>query len=265
MGLMKTYKTLLESLPSTTVVFAFGRFNPPSIGHGLLVGVVEKLAEAHKADHVVYVSKTQDAKKNPLSVDRKVHYLQLMFPKVHFAGASATVRTPIEAAKELNKRYNHLIMVAGSDRVAAFQQLLNQYNGVEYNFSSIKIISAGERDPDADDATGMSASKLRAAASKGDFAEFKKGMPPTVREIDARRLMNDVRVGMSLEPIKEQIKFNVPSLREQYFRGEIFNVGDVVTSGGALFEVVKRGTNHILVKGEDGKLSSKWINEVEAK
>lgn len=259
---MKTYKALLESLPSTTVVFAFGRFNPPSIGHGLLVGVVKKLAEAHNADHVIYASKTQDAKKNPLSVDRKLHYLQLMFPKTNFVGASPTVRTPIEAAKELNKRYNHLIMVAGSDRLAAFTQLLNQYNGVEYNFSSIQVISAGERDPDADDATGMSASKLRLVASRGDFSEFKKGLPPTIREIDARRMMNDVRVGMGLESIKEQIKFNVPSLREQYFRGEIFNVGDSVVSNGVIFEVVKRGTNHLLVKDPSGTLSSKWINEV---
>ena len=253
----------MESLPSKTVVFAFGRFNPPTTGHQLLVQFVKKLAKQNRADHVIYASRSQDAKKNPLTVDRKIHYLNLMFPGINFIGASENVRTFIEAAKELNKKYKNLIMVAGSDRVPEYKRILEKYNGSEFHFDSVQVVSAGERDPDADDASGMSASKMRALASKGDFAGFRKGLPSNMREIDARRLMNDVRQGMGMEIIKEQIVLNRDALREQYFKGEIYNVGDIVESvTGEKFEIVKRGTNHLLCKDTGGALHSKWIHEV---
>jgi uncharacterized protein YkvS len=154
-------------------------------------------------------------------------------------------------------------MVAGSDRVAEYTKLLEKYNGVDFHFDSVKVVSAGERDPDADDASGMSASKMRTLASKGDLAQFKRGLPGTVREIDARRLMNDVREGMGLDVIKEHIKLTINALREKYFRGEIYNVGDIVESiNGEQLEIVKRGTNHLLVKDEQGTIQNKWIHEV---
>jgi len=259
---MKKYRQLVESLPSKTVVFAFGRFSPPTTGHQLLVQFVKKLAAQQRADHAIYASRTQDAKKNPLSIDRKLHYLKLMFPGVNFVGASDDQRTFIEAVKHLNKRYKNLIMVAGSDRAPEYQKLLTKYNGTEFNFDSIKVMSAGERDPDADDASGMSASKMRAAAQKGDFQLFKKGLPATVREIDAKRLMNDVREGLGLDAIKEQIKLPVDNLRESYFKGEIYNVGEIVESAGKQYEIIKRGTNYLLLKDDTGKVESKWIHEV---
>ena len=253
----------MESLPSKTVVFAFGRFNPPTTGHQLLVQFVKKLASQNRADHVIYASRTQDTKKNPLNVDRKVHYLNLMFPNTRFVGASEQVRTFIEAAKELNKKYKNIIMVAGSDRVPEYEKLLTKYNGTEFHFDSVKVVSAGERDPDSDDVSGMSASKMRSVASKGDFTQFKKGLPSTLRDIDARRLMNDVREGMGLESIKEQIKLPFNALREKYFQGEIYKVGEIVESlTGESLEVVKRGTNYLLVKDSAGAVSSKWLNEV---
>lgn len=253
----------MESLPSKTVVFAFGRFNPPTTGHQLLVQFVKKLAKQHKADHMIYASRSQDAKKNPLTVDRKIHYLNLMFPGTNFIGASEEVRTFIEAAKQLNKKYKNLIMVAGSDRVPEYKRILEKYNGTEFKFDSVQVVSAGERDPDADDASGMSASKMRSLASKGDFAGFRKGLPSNMRDIDARRLMNDVRQGMGLDIIKEQIVLNRDALREQYFKGEIYNLGDIVESvTGEKFEIVKRGANHLLCKDAEGGLHSKWIYEV---
>ena len=262
MGFMKKYSQFLKELPSKTVVFAFGRFNPPTTGHELLVKAVKKLAASNKADHAIYASKSQDAKKNPLTVEKKVHYLNLMFPNTHFVAANPNERTFIEAAKMLNKKYKNLIMVAGSDRIQDYQKFLQMYNGKEYNFDTIQVISAGERDPDADDASGMSASKMRSVASKGNYAEFKKGLPSTMREIDGRRLMNDVRQGMGLDPIKEQINLVKDDLREQYFRGEIFNIGDIVEAAGVKYEIVKRGSNHLLLKEDSGKLVSKWIQDV---
>lgn len=262
MGQMKNFKQLIKELPSKTIVFAFGRFNPPTTGHELLIKAVKKLAQQKRADHVIYASRSQDAKKNPLTVERKVHYLNMMFPQTHFVGANDHVRTFIEAAKELNKKYKNIVMVAGSDRVQEFNRLLNQYNGKEFNFDTIEVISAGERDPDADNATGMSATKMRTYASKGDYKNFKRGLPSSMRDIDGKRLMNDIRQGMGLDAIREEINLVKDDLREQYFRGEIFNIGDIVESADEVFTIVKRGSNHLLVQGTDGLLVSKWISDV---
>ena len=258
---MKHFKNLMESLPAKTVVFAFGRFNPPTTGHELLVKFVKKLAKSSSADHVIYASGTQDKKKNPLPVDKKVHYLNLMFPGTNFVAAGGTERTFIEAAKHLNKKYRNLIMVAGSDRVQDYERLLNKQNGIDFNFDSIKVMSAGERDADSDDASGMSASKMRAAASKGDYPTFKKGLPSTLRDIDGKRLMNDVRQGLGLEHIKENIKFQPNALREAYLAKQIFNIGDVVESAGAQFEIVDRGSNYLTVVDGEGQTHRKWLHE----
>lgn len=258
---MKHFKNLLESLPAKTVVFAFGRFNPPTTGHELLVKFVKKLAKSTGADYVIYASATQDKKKNPLSVDKKVHYLNQMFPGTNFMAAGGTERTFIEVAKHLNKKYRNIIMVAGSDRVEEYERLLNKQNGIDFNFDSIKVSSAGERDADSDDASGMSASKMRAAASKGDYPTFKKGLPSTLRDIDGKRLMNDVRQGLGLEHIKENIKFQPNALREAYLAKQIFNIGDVVESTGSQFEIVDRGSNYLTVVDGEGQTYRKWLHE----
>ena len=260
---MKNYRQLLKELPSKTVVFAFGRFNPPTTGHELLIKVVQKLARSHSADHVIYASRTQDKKKNPLSVDRKIHYLKLMFKGVNFAAANDKERTFIEVARALNKKYKNIIMVAGSDRVPEYERLLNTYNGKDFHFDTIQVVSAGERDPDADDAAGMSASKMRAVAAKGDYVQFKKGLPSTIRDIDGKLLMNEIRFNMGLEPIKEQVKFEVDELREKYFKGEIFQIGDLVESAGQQFEIMDRGSNYLTVVDEQGELHRKWIKDVQ--
>jgi hypothetical protein len=263
MGQMKKYSQLLKEMPSKTVVFAFGRFNPPTVGHELLVKMVKKVAQQKRGDHVIFASKTQDKKKNPLSIERKLHYLNMMFPQTHFMGANQKIRTFIEAAKYLNTRYKNIVMVAGSDRVPEFTRLLNQYNGKEYNFDSIEVISAGERDPDADNASGMSATKMRTLASKGSFIQFKRGLPSTIRDIDARRLMNDIRQGMGMDAVREQVVFKKDQLREQYFNGDIFNVGDIVESNEDVYMIVKRGSNHLLVQETTGEFVSKWIQDVQ--
>lgn len=266
MGSMKTYKQLLESLPPKTVVFAFGRFNPPTTGHHLLVEFVKKTAKQKKADHIIFASRSHDKKKNPLSVDRKLHYLKLMFPGTNFAGASAEMRTFLEVAATLNRKYSSIIMVGGSDRVQEYQRLLTTYNGTHskalFNFSSIQVMSAGERDPDSDDVSGMSASKMRAFAAKGDFTHFRQGVPATMRDIDVRRLMNDVRDGMGLEVIKEQINVPYNSTRDSYIRGNLYSVGDTVLVDGNRMIVEKCGTNYLLVKDSAGAIQSKWLHEV---
>jgi len=260
---MINYRNLLESLPTKTIVFAFGRFQPPTSGHALLIKAVQKLAAANKADHVIFASRTNDKKKNPLPVDRKIHYLKLMFPRINFVAANNEQRTFMEVAKALNAKYKSIIMVAGSDRVNEYTELLNKYNGKNYNFDSIKVISAGERDPDSDDVSGMSGTKMRNAAVDGNFYLFKKGLPSNLREIDGKLLMNEIRKGMGLEEVHESIKFDTDAVREQYFNKKIFNVGDLVESDNTQYEIIARGSNYLTVVDKEGNMFKKWIQECQ--
>lgn len=259
---MKRFSQLIQELPSRKAVFAFGRFQPPTTAHSILVNAVKKIAEKQDADHYIFASYIQDKKQNPLPVDKKVYYLNRMFPKTNFVAANENIRTFIEAAKMLSGKYKHLIVVAGSDRVPNFKELLEKYNGKEYKFDTIEVVSAGERDPDSDTAAGMSGTKMREAAKKGDFVSFKKGLPHTMTELDGKRLMNEIRQGLGIEAIKEQITFDRSSLREQYHSGKIFNIGDNVTDGASTFEIVDRGANYITVVNEHGDISKKWLDAV---
>ena len=258
---MKTYQHLVESLPSKTIVFVFGHFNPPTTNHQLLIQFAKKVAVMRRADCIICASDTQDSKKAPLSITRKLHYLNVMFPDANVVSNSG--RTITELAAHLNAKYKNLIMITGSDCRAKYKHTLDKYNNNLYKFNNIEVISSGEPDPDHNDFSNISPTKMWSFASKGDFTSFRKGLPPSMREIDARRLMNDVRDGFGLSPVKEHIKFTTNQLRERYFQGQIFNIGDIVESlDGAHYVIVKRGTNHLLVKDSAGNLQSKWIHEV---
>ena len=252
----------MRELPSKKVVFAFGRFQPPGKNHGLVFAAVKHLATAQGADHIIYASRSQDKKSNPLPVDRKVYWLNRMFPKTNFIGADDSIRTFIEAAKHLNKKYKNLVMVAGSDRVSEFQTLLDKYNGKEFNYDTIEVVSAGERDPDSEGTSGMSGTKMRDAAKNSDVKSFKRGLPSTVTTIDAKRLMNELREYMGLEVVKEDISFDRNELREQYLRGEVFLKGEFVQDDAGTYEIVDRGTNYLTVVNESGELLKKWIHMV---
>jgi len=198
------FRDFLTENKNSTIVAAFGRFNVPTIGHGLLAKKVVDTAKSVKADHIVYASRTQDAKKNPLDVDTKVKYLKKMFPGINFKAANEDVRTFIEMAAKLSAEgYKNLVMIAGSDRIEEYQKLLDKYNGKDFKFNSIKVVSAGERDPDADGAAGMSGTKMREAAIKGDFKAFRSGIPKTLSDKETKELMEKVRKIM----IKEE--FNI--------------------------------------------------------
>lgn len=259
---MKKLRQVLKELPSRKVVFAFGRFQPPTTGHELLVNAVKKIASAQKADHVIFASRTNDKKSNPLPVDRKVYYLKRMFPRTNFVAANDEIRTFIEAAKMLSGKYKNLVMIAGSDRVPEYTKILNKYNGDIFHFDTVEVVSAGERDPDSDSATGMSGTKMREAAVAGNFKKFKTGLPRTLTDLDGKRLMNEIRHGMGIEAFKEQVKFETNTLREKYYTGQIFNIGDKVTDGNNVYEILDRGSNYITVVNESGATSKKWLDAV---
>jgi len=222
---MKNYRQFVKDLPSSTVVFAFEEFSPPTAGHELLVKVVKKLAESCDSTHVIYASSIQD-KKNPLPVEKKLHYLNSMFPGTNFRESTEL----LEAVQDAGRKYKNIIVVASSDQLDECTEFLNKHNGTHFKFTSIKVVSIGEP---------LDESKHLSYASKGLYEEFKKDLPSGLRELDSRRLMNDMRLGLGLEPIKEEINLVKDELREQYFRGKIYNVGDIVESNGQEFEIVK--------------------------
>ena len=185
-------------------VLAFGRMNPPTIGHGALVDKVKELAATHKAGHSVVLSHSQDPEKNPLSAEQKIKHAKRFFPGTNIEAATHEAPTFIDHAEKLHKKgVDHLVMVAGSDRVEEYRRLLDKYNGEgtgkRFNFKKIDVVSAGERDPDAEGVAGMSASKMRDHAINRRFGEFKKGIPTHVHPEHAHELYNDVRKAMHIE------------------------------------------------------------------
>ena len=256
-----------------TVYFTFGRMNPPTIGHEKLM---TKLSEkSGKNPYRVYLSHSQDAKKNPLSFNEKVKYSRKMFPKhARQIMSDMKVKTVFDAATKLyNEGFKKVAMVVGSDRINEFNALLNKYNGKKgrhgfYNFENINVISAGERDPDADGAKGMSASKMRQAVMEKDFTSFSQGLPRSVSNSEAKKLYNSVRSGMGL---KEQKEFKnhvslakVSDRREEYVEGKILNAGDKVTikENNKNGFVISRGSNYVIVESE-GKQRRYWLDAVE--
>ena len=154
--------------------FTFGRFNPPTeTGHGKLVSAVQAHAEKTSGKHYIFPSHSQDSKKNPLSHKDKVGAMNRLFPNANVV-ASGKVRTAIDAMKHLEAQgHTHVTMVVGSDRVDNFQSLLDKYRTKEYpKIKKVNVVSAGDRDPDAEGAEGMSASKLRELVSAGKKKEF---------------------------------------------------------------------------------------------
>jgi len=255
------------------IVVAWGRYNPPTIGHEKLMDVVKKASSG--GQYRIYASQSQDPKENPLDYKVKIKYLRKMFPK-HARSIMLTpkIRTMFDLMTALyDEGFRKVTLVAGSDRIAEYNVTLNKYNGVKgrhgfYNFEGgVNIISAGQRDPDAKGAAGMSASKMRAAAEANDFSSFSKGLPKGFKE--GQQLFNDVRKGMGL---KESYDFRshlqlqtVSEEREAYVNREIFNEGDVVVvkESDEIGEIIMRGSNYVLVEMSDGKKVRKWLTDIE--
>ena len=203
------FKEFLQENKEKHAVLAYGRMNPPTTGHEVLVKKVKDVAEKVGGTHHVVLSHSQDKAKNPLTSKQKLKHAKRFFPKTNISVATKEHPTIIDHAEKLHKQgVTHLHVVAGGDRVPEFHKLLHKYNGTHegarHNFKSIKVHSAGERDPDAEGTKGMSASKMRGHAAAGKFHHFKKGIPSHVPEHHAHELYNDVRKGMG---VKEDVDY----------------------------------------------------------
>ena len=264
---LKKFSELSEAR-GDTAVFCIGRFNPPTTGHELMIDSAANIQSKYPgAKFYVFPTHSQDPQKNPLPHALKVAYMKKMFKKYARNIQVSKARNVFEMATLLHdKGHRAIVLVAGSDRVDEFDKLLNQYNGVKgkhgyYGFDSIEVISAGERDPDAEGVSGMSASKMRAAASQGDYDSFKQGLPTSFK--DGVKLYNDVRKHMGIREERDMGKMSdYESLRDAYLTGKIWNINDLVEANGIEGRVVNRGTNYIGYMDGSGKVHKAWLHDI---
>jgi len=254
-----------------TLTVTFGRFNPPTVGHGKLLAAAQKAAQGE--DMKIYPSRSQDAKKNPLDPDMKVSFMKKMFPdyseNIINDDEMKSIFNVLVAADEAG--YKNVNIIVGSDRQAEFENLATKYNGELYNFDNIRVISAGVRDSDAEGVEGMSASKMRKAVMDDDYDSFRKGTPKELNDGDTKALFNAVRQGMGSKKKKEVAEtweiapeIDPKGLRDNYVSGNIFNLGDVVENlnTGLIGKIVRRGTNHLICVTQENYMFKSWIRDV---
>ncbi len=256
-----------------TLTTAFGRFNPPTVGHEKLLGAARKAAAGGPLK--IYPSRSQDPKKNPLDPDMKVSYMKKMFPdyeeEIINDGEMKTIFDVLKTAEA--DGFKNVNIIVGADRQAEFENLAQKYNGDLYNFDQIRVISAGVRDADAEGVEGMSASKMRKAVQDDDFEAFKRGTPKGLKDADAQAVFDAVRTGMKQKKKKVKESYDLweiaPSLdrkglRENYVQGLIYKIGDMVENlnTGLIGEIIRRGTNHLICVTKENYMFKSWVKDV---
>jgi len=255
------------------VFFTFGRMNPPTIGHEKLINKLS--SAAGKNPYRVYLSQSQDAKKNPLDYKTKIKTVRKMFPRhARSVMLDKKIKNVMDILSKLyDEGFKRVTMIVGSDRINEFEALTKKYNGQKarhgfYNFEKINIISAGDRDPDAEGAEGMSASKMRAAASSNDFTQFSQGLPKNFSNAESKKLFNSIRKSMGL---KESTSFarhvdlgHKDDVREAYVNGALFELGQevIIKESDQIGTITTLGSNYVVVE-VNGMKFRKWLDAVE--
>jgi len=181
------------------IVFSYGRMNPPTAGHSKVVDKVKSHADSIGANHAVVVSHKQHHKDNPLHHEHKKDFLKHVHPDVNFENSTKEHPSFLHQLKKFNQEgHNHATMVVGSDRVKSFKALAKKYNGKEYDYKKINILSAGQRDPDATGVAGISGTKMRDHARNNDYKSFKEGLHPNHGDDQGKKLFKATREGMKL-------------------------------------------------------------------
>jgi len=189
------------------VAFAFGRFNPPTVGHKKLIDTVVDASDG--GDFYIFTSQSQDPDKNPLDYQTKVNFLKKLFPDIQDKIVyDVSIKNVLQAADKLKANgYTDATFVCGSDRVPEFTKLLNTWNGMDKTprFGVLNIISSGEREDGMEGVGGVSASMAREFVKNNDFESF-KGTVPNNSQL-AKELFDAVKQGMatSKKKIKECI------------------------------------------------------------
>ena len=255
------------------ISITFGRFNPPTVGHEALI----KKVAAQKGDYRIYPSRSEDAKKNPLDVGTKIKFMKQAYPD-HSDNIinNDEMRTIFDVLTTVNgEGYSTVNIVVSGDRVSEFNSLATKYNGDLYNFKKINVVSAGDRDPDAEGIEGMSASKLRKAAAQDDYETFKSGCPKPLGKKGCQDLFKAVQSAMKVE-VKEDFaeasyllyeiapKLDPQGLREAYFEKDLHPVGSYVENinTGVVGKVVSRGANYVIYVDEEENVFRSWLKDL---
>ena len=221
------------------LVFTFGRMNPPTIGHEKLANKIKEVARKENANPRIYLSHTQNPKKDPLSYNDKYRFATKAFGIVKRSQSKQIFQILPEIEKE---GFTDIIMVVGSDRISEFDRVLQKYNGKDYNFNSIKTVSSGDRDPDAQGVEGMSGSKLRGVAMSGDEKTFKSGLASKLSDADKTKIYNLVRKNLKeaimnewteeddliLDEALDEVEFTEEELNMLVDLGELYEVNEVL-------------------------------------
>tara|TARA_B100001996_G_scaffold290646_1_gene230842 strand:- start:27 stop:1190 length:1164 start_codon:yes stop_codon:yes gene_type:complete len=258
-----------------SISITFGRFNPPTVGHEALI---KKVSSSSKGgDYRIYPSRSEDPKKNPLDVGTKIKFMKQAYPDhANAIQNSEDMRTIFDVLGALDgEGYSEVNIVVGGDRVSEFTSLSSKYNGDLYNFEKINVVSAGDRDPDADGVEGMSASKLRKAAADDDYDTFVKGCPKGLGKKGCEELFSAVQQGMQVQ-VQEDFnevsyhlyeiapKLDPKGLREAYFDQNLYSVGTYVENSntGIVSKVVSRGSNYVISIDEHESIFRTWLKDL---
>ena len=253
-----------------TLTIAFGRFNPPHLGHLQLMNTASTSVEGKKDDYMIVPSRSNDPKKNPLDPNTKVEIMKAMFPqhadRIVNDGNVRTIFDVLNAAN--NSGYANVKIVGGADRVKEFTKLANNYNGKLYDFDNVDVISSGERDPDGEGVEGLSASRMRLAASENDFKAFSKGLPKDLDKDSKKQIFTAVRSSMGINEewgIWEMApKFDLQTLRENYVDNIIYKLGELVenVNTGLVGRIIRRGTSYVICVTENKMMFKSWIKDI---
>jgi len=260
-------QTISDDRQGEDLTVGFGRFNPPTVGHQLLLNKIKETADG--GEYRVYPTQSQDSKKNPLDFGTKVSFMRKMYPE-HASNivSDKGMKTIFDVLQDAYERgYSKINIVVGEDRLSEFKNLVEKYNGSLYSFETINIVSAGNRNPDSDGVDGMSASKLRQAAFESDYKTFKEGVPVVLGKKQTQHLYECVRSAMGIESTElweVAPKFDWKGLRDNFIIGNIFQVGSFVENlnTGMIGKIIRRGANHIICVTKEGYLFKSWISDL---
>lgn len=254
---MKDFRQIREiaARAKKTLVLYFCECNPPTAEHLVVFKAVKKLAEANKGEYVILVANTPLSEAAPLTTPQKLEYINTFFPGFNVVGASENIKSSADAASIYSKKYNSLIEVCSQKGLEKHEALFENNN---YGFNTVKAVVIGKDSPDRSNIS----LKMRKAIIEGDLPVIKKCLLAHSREIDCRRMMNDAREGVGLNPIKEVFGFTTSEIREKYIAGEIFLEGTFVESEGSIYTIVNRNSNYVTVSDETGLLTKKWLTGI---
>ena len=256
-----------------TLYFVWGRMNPPTAGHEKLLDFLK--SKAGRNPFRIYLTQSEDKNKNPIPYMQKVKFARKGFPQyARQIMMEKKLKTIFDAMTSFyNEGFKRVVIVAGEDRIREYDITLNKYNGVKskhgfYNFEKITVLNAGKRDPESKGVDGVSGTKLRGFAEKGDFTKFAQYMPKRLSNADTKAVYNAVRKGIGLKEVKEfknHVQLEpVSEKREDYVKGNLYSVGDsvIIRDTGELCNISHLGTNYVIVES-GGKQYRKWLDAIE--